>query len=140
MLGERLEALAASMETRTRFFFDFFLREFLRSFFPEEFPTRSANLLRLYNAFGELGKLSGRRAPILATRGAHLTFTLHAPGFPRQALKRSLRTNSRRRWVADEARACRLRHPNMAKPEVAVAIRYCPSLFARPKVLTFQRA
>ena len=48
MLGERLEALAASEETRRRFFFDFFFREFLRSFFPEEFPTRSANLLRLY--------------------------------------------------------------------------------------------
>ena len=45
MLGERLEALAASEETRRRFFFDFFFREFLRSFFPEEFPTRSANLL-----------------------------------------------------------------------------------------------
>jgi hypothetical protein len=34
MLGERLEALAASEETRRRFFFDFF--------FPEEFPRRSA--------------------------------------------------------------------------------------------------
>ena len=31
-----------------------------------------------------------------------------APDSPRRALERSLRTNSRRRWVADEARACRL--------------------------------
>ena len=58
--------------------------------------------------------LHSKNSPVLATSRAHLTITLHAPsfcsapGFPRQALERSLCTNSRRRWVADGVRACRL--------------------------------
>lgn len=76
------------------------------------------------------------------TIGEHVVSDLHsgtrqlcpALGSPRRALERSLRTSPRRRWVADEARACRL--PRRPSPAMLTSAKKAPlTRTGRPPIL-----